>query len=87
MCKIVNEAASHLEDVIELKDSIKFHENSNDSSLTRKQLTVSREVHGQAIRGWGSEWRSIVMFALLTEVAEAKESIGMILEAGVKLQS
>ena len=65
VCKVVDSAAHHLQGVIDLRGSIP------------KQGSIAREIHGQAIRAWGSDWRSVVIFALLTEGMEAKTSNGM----------
>ena len=69
ICKIVDAATHHLQEVIDLKDSIGPKQESNE--VNHKQVAaIDRAIHGQAIRRWGSEWRSVVIFALLTEAME-----------------
>ena len=63
--RLVDDAVSHLQDVIEKKDAVS-HENQTIS------LPIQREMQGLAIRRWGSSWRSSVVYSLLTEVAETK---------------
>ena len=41
---------------------------------------VGRDVHGQLIRTWGSEWRCTVLFAMLVEISEAQDLTGKLLE-------
>ena len=65
ICKVVESSIDHLHRVIDLKNA------------TARSGNVSPEIHGQAIRAWGSEWRSVVMYALLTEVMEAKADDGL----------
>ena len=71
MCKIVEDAVTNLKDVVTLKDSAARNEKVPTSPLKRNSNTIGRDTQGQAIRGWGSHWRSIVIFALLTEISEA----------------
>ncbi|KAL9637365.1 MAG: hypothetical protein Q9164_002230 [Protoblastenia rupestris] len=71
MCKIVEDSVTNLKDVVTLKDSAARNEKVPTSPLKRNSNTIGRDTQGQAIRGWGSHWRSIVIFALLTEIAEA----------------
>ena len=77
LCRVVDAAATHLQDVINLKNSIKAQQESDDACHNRKQPTVTREVHGRALRAWGSDWRSVVIFALLTEMMELQDPVGI----------
>ena len=72
LCKLVDAAASHLQEVIDVKNSIK-----KTSDLAQKQddVPVARESHGQALRAWGSDWRSVITFALLTEALELQDPV------------
>ncbi|KAL9072967.1 MAG: hypothetical protein Q9161_003189 [Pseudevernia consocians] len=63
--KLVDDAVSHLQDIVEKKDAVR---DKNQTTSPESQ----REMQGMAIRKWGSNWRSSVMYALLTEVAETK---------------
>ena len=69
---LVDDAASHLQDIVDKKDAF----NDEDRLTTvRKQGAspeIEREIQGLAIRKWGSNWRSSVMYALLTEIAETE---------------
>ncbi|KAL9124285.1 MAG: hypothetical protein Q9217_006371 [Psora testacea] len=69
ICKVVDDAITGLADVIEVKDCTTKNEQAATSPLKRK--LIRRDIQGQAIRGWGSRWRSTVMFALLAEISEA----------------
>ena len=73
--RLVDDAASHLQDIIEKKDAFNHEGCPPTVPLKRKQgasLEIQRETQGLAIRKWGFNWRSSVMYALLTEVAETK---------------
>lgn len=73
--RLVDDAVSHLRDIIEKKDAIIREDQTTILPSKRKQgasADMQREMQGLAIRTWGSNWRSIVMYALLTEVAETK---------------
>ena len=112
--RLVDDAVSHLRDIIEMKDAAVSHlreilekkDAVSDMVQTttvpskRKQSAnvdipstgawgaqglgsapnlftlpadgIQRETQGLAIRRWGFNWRSSVMYALLTEVAEAR---------------
>lgn len=58
---LVDDAVSHLSDIIEKKDA-----------KQGPNVDTYRETQGLAIRRWGSNWRSSVIYALLTEVAETR---------------
>ena len=75
--RVVAEAVSYLPEIIAMKNAFCAYENLTTSPLKRKQSAVSREDQGQAIRRWGSHWRSSVMYALLVEIAESETQIGM----------
>ena len=71
--RLVDDAVSHLQDIIEKKDVIIREDQMTILPSKRKQgasADTQREMQGVAIRTWGSNWRSSVMYALLTEVAE-----------------
>lgn len=63
--KLVDDAVSHLQDIVEKKDAVR-HKNQTKSPESQ------REMQGMAIRKWRSNWRSSVVYALLTEVSETK---------------
>lgn len=73
--RLVDVAVSHLQDIVEKKDAASYEDQTATLSLKRKQGASAespRVMQGLAIRKWGSNWRSSVMYALLTEVAETK---------------
>lgn len=75
ICKLVDDAVSHLPDIVEKKDAVSHEDQTTTLPLKRKQGACAesqREMQGLAIRKWGSNWRSSAMYALLTEVAETK---------------
>ena len=84
ICKVVDAAVRHLQEVVDLKNSIKDPQESGEAVPKRRKSTVTREVHGQAIREWGTEWRSIVMFALLTEAMELESTNGSMSVAAIR---
>lgn len=74
ICRVVDAAATRLQAVIDLKNLVGAREESGDSCIEQKPPGIVREVHGQAIRAWGSDWRSIVIYALLSEVMELQDT-------------
>ena len=83
ICKVVDAAVHCLQEVIDLKNSIGAQQGSGEADPKQKP-TDTRAIHGQAIRAWGSEWRSIVIFALLTEAMELGSPDGLISVATIK---
>ena len=61
--RLVDDAVYHLQDIVDKKDAM-------------STAGAQREMQGLAIRKWGPNWRSSVMFALLTEIAETKTETG-----------
>ena len=74
--KLVDDAVSCLPEIIAVKDSIVEDGQSTSLSSKRKIDTSDRVSHGQALRRWGSNWRSNVLFAILTQVSESKTEAG-----------
>ena len=72
ICKIVDDAALELIEIIGIKRSVCEEVQLQSSPSKRKYSMTSRVFQGQAIRSWGSHWRSNVMYALLVEIAEAE---------------
>ena len=72
----MDDAVAHLQEIIVIKDAVNNDDLQTTSLLKRKQGAASREGQGQAIRAWGSHWRSSVMYALLVQVAETKTPTG-----------
>lgn len=75
ICKLVDDAVSHLQDIVEKKDAVSHEDETIYLPLKRKEGACAesqREMQGMAIRKWGSNWRSSAMYALQTELAEAK---------------
>ncbi|MCJ1277533.1 CCA tRNA nucleotidyltransferase, mitochondrial [Puttea exsequens] len=73
---IVDNAAAYLQDVIVVKESTTKMQQLNTVPSQRKQESDARVAQGQAIRTWGAHWRSSVMFALLTQIAETPSGTG-----------
>ena len=71
ICKILDDAVKDIDEIVTFKEAAVKREMSTVASSKRKSSSVGRDVQGQAIRTWGSQWRSSVIFALLTEVYEA----------------
>ncbi|KAL8990767.1 MAG: hypothetical protein Q9169_008043 [Polycauliona sp. 2 TL-2023] len=69
--KLIDNAASHLEAIIQVRKAMTEDGSTSTNPLKRKHDNVSRQEQGLSIRGWGPNWRCSVMFAILTEVAEA----------------
>lgn len=74
--RLVDDAVYHLQDIITIKDAVNNDDSQTTSPLKRKQGAASRESQGQAIRTWGSHWRSSVVYAFLTQVAETETPAG-----------
>ena len=73
--RLIDDAASQLQDIVEKKNAFSHKDHSTTVPLKRKQGAspeIQRQMQGLAIRKWGSNWRSSVIYALLTEVAETK---------------
>ena len=72
---LIDDAASHLQDIVETKNAFNHEYETPTSPLKREQGAnpeIQRQTQGLAIRKWGSNWRSSIMYALLTEIAETK---------------
>ena len=74
--RIVDNAVCHLSDIIMVKDSTKVGNQITTSPLKRKHDIDDRVSQGQAVRRWGSHWRSSVMYALLTQIQESQTDTG-----------
>lgn len=75
--KIIEEASLNLPDVITTR---KFAVSQPETtSLSSKQTLQSsiRELYGKCLLRWGSQWRSTIIFALLVEIMEAKDDLGI----------
>lgn len=80
--KIVDDAVSHLEDIVTIKTDASDHSQPNTSPLKRKQSTADRVSQGQSVRRWGTKWRTSVIYALLTQVGESETPGGKSLVVG-----
>ena len=83
VCTIVDNAISHREEIVRIKDEVNYDSQPSTVPSKRKQGSSSRESQGQAIRRWGSNWRSSVLYALLTEVTKTESLTGMYLLAPI----
>lgn len=70
--KVVDDAVSHLEEIVTMKNGVNDHSQPATSPLKRKQSTGDRVSQGQSIRRWGTKWRTSVIYALLTQVGESE---------------
>ena len=75
--KIVENAISYREEIIRLKDEVNYDRQPSIVPSKRKQGSSGRVSQGQAIRRWGADWRSSVLYALLTEVTKTETLTGM----------
>ena len=81
--KLVDDAAFYLQEIVENKDTFNYGEPTTTLPLKREQGTsaeIQRETQGLAIRKWGSNWRSSVIYALLREVVETKTDSRAVLD-------
>lgn len=76
LVKTVNDAVLELDHVIKMKDSAIPEATSSTSPSEKKDQPSIREFLGKAVRHWGLHWRSIVMYALLVQLSEAKDESG-----------
>lgn len=74
--KVVENAVISLPDVVTTREVVNDQEDATTSPQKRKSYSALREAQGMAIRRWGANWRSTVMYALLVEVMETKEVNG-----------
>jgi len=75
--KMVEDAVVNLQDIIDTKNEGAEVPQSTELPQKRKHGMMdmeSRVKQGQAIRLWGTTWRSSVIYALLVEVSESGES-------------
>ena len=77
ICNIVDNAITHREEIVRIKDEVDYDSEPSIVPSKRKQGSSSRESQGQAIRRWGTYWRSNVLYALLTDVTKTESLIGM----------
>ena len=69
--KLIDDAASHLEDIIQVRKAVTEDGSMSTNPLKRKQDKASRQEQGLSIREWGPDWRCSVMYTILTEIAES----------------
>ena len=73
--RLVDDAASYLQEIVEKKGTFNREDQTTTLPLKQKQGAnnqVQRQMQGLAIRKWGANWRSSVMYAVLTETTETK---------------
>ena len=83
ICTIVDNAITHREEIVRIKDEVNYDSQLLIVPSKRKQASSSRESQGQAIRRWGTYWRSSVLYALLTEVTKTESLTGMYMLAPI----
>ena len=74
---LVDNAISHREEIVRIKDEVNDDNQPSIVPSKRKQCSSTRDSQGQAIRRWGNNWRSSVLYALLTEVTKPESLTGM----------
>ena len=77
VCALVDNAISHREEIVRIKDEVNYDNQPSIVPSKRKQCSSTRDSQGQAIRRWGNNWRSSVLYALLTEVTKTESLTGM----------
>lgn len=75
--KIIEEASLNLPDVIMIRGLVGIQPEIALLSSKQALRPSSRELYGKALLRWGVHWRSTVIFALLVEIKEAKDDVGM----------
>jgi len=80
--RVVDDAVSHLKEIVEMKNITNDNIQPTTSPLKRKQGTTDRVSQGQSIRKWGTKWRTSVLYALLTQVGESETPGGKSLVVG-----
>lgn len=84
ICTIVDNAITHREEIVRIKDEVDYDSEPSIVRSKRKQGSSSRESQGQAIRRWGTYWRSSVLYALLTDVTKTESLTGMYMIAPIR---
>lgn len=75
--KIIEEASLNMEDVIMTRGLVVHRPEIALLSSNQALQPSSRELYGKCLLRWGAHWRSTVIFALLVEVTEAKDDLGI----------
>lgn len=75
--KIIEDASLNLPDVIMTRGLVAIQPEIALLSSKQALQPSSREISGKALLRWGAHWRSSVIFALLVEITEAKDDLGM----------
>ena len=74
--KVISDAVLHLDEITASKNAMSNEGQSVTLPMKRKQAPLDRQNLGMAIRRWGSNWRSSVMFAILVETMGAGTQTG-----------
>ena len=77
VCAIVDNAVSQRHEILKLKDVLDDDDQPSVVPSSRKLNPSYRESQGQAIRSWGSHWRSSALYSLLTDVTKTESQTGM----------
>lgn len=75
--KIIEDASLNLPDVIMTRGLVGIQPEIALLSSKQTLQPSNRELFGKALLRWGAHWRSTVIFALLVEITEAKDDLGM----------
>lgn len=75
--KIVEEASLNLPDVITTRGLLSSQPEIALLSPNQALQPARRELYGKGLLRWGAHWRSTVIFALLVEITEAKDDLGI----------
>ena len=76
LTKVIKDAVLEIESVVKMKDSIVSWTKSSKLPVEMRDQSSIRETQGQAIRHWGSRWRSIAIYALLVQLSEVRDESG-----------
>ncbi|KAL6719104.1 CCA tRNA nucleotidyltransferase, mitochondrial [Lecanora helva] len=68
--KLVNDAVSCLAEIVAIKDLASNGRQPTSAPSETKSATLDRVTQGLAIRSWGANWRSSIMYAILTQLAD-----------------
>ena len=74
ICRVIDSAATNFENVIEIRNASAGQSYADQAAFPPMHQARKREVQGIAIRGWGPDWRSTVVFAVLVEAATSENS-------------
>ncbi|KAL8831449.1 MAG: hypothetical protein Q9191_000860 [Dirinaria sp. TL-2023a] len=69
---MVEDAVQYLQEIIEMRRLGAPDAESRTTGAQKEFNLVDRQIHGKAIRRWGSYWRSCVLYAMLVQISESE---------------